>query len=174
MKIVISGKIGSGKTTVAKLLSSKLGYKYISMGDIFRRIAKERKLSIIELSKLAEKDPSIDREIDEKQKEIAEKEDNIIIDSRLGAWLINCDLKICLIAPLEVRARRVAEREGIRYEEALREIIERERSEMLRYKKYYNIDINNIEVFDLIINTSKFKPEEICEIIYNVVKKFKI
>ncbi len=171
MKIVISGKIGSGKTTVAKLLAKKLNFKYISMGEIFRQIAKERNLSLIELSKLAEKDPSIDFEIDERQKRIAQEENDIIIDSRLGAWFLNCDLKICLIAPIEVRAKRVAEREGKNYEEALREIMERERSEALRYKKYYNIDVNNIEIFDLIINTTKFKPEDICEIIYNVVKK---
>ncbi len=167
MRIVISGKIGSGKTTVAKKLAKKLNYKYISAGEIFRQIAKDKNLSLIELSKLAESDPSIDFEIDKRQKELSEKEENIIIDSRLGAWLLNCDLKVYLIAPLEIRAKRVSVRENVPYEKALKEIVEREKSEMLRYKKYYKIDVNNLEIFDLIINTSKFSPDQICEIIYN-------
>ena len=47
----------------------------------------------------------------------------------------------------------------------LNEIRERKRSERLRYKKYYNIDLDNEKQFDLIINTSHFSADEVASII---------
>ena len=32
----------------------------------------------------------------------------------------------------------------------------REESEARRYKKYYNIDINDLSVYDLVVDTGKF------------------
>ena len=87
MIITISGKAGSGKSTVAKQLAKKLNLKHYSIGDIMRQIAKERNLSLNELSKLAEKDKSIDTELDKKQLELRNKKD-FIIDGRLTAYFI--------------------------------------------------------------------------------------
>ena len=84
MIITISGIAGSGKSTVAKLLAKKLNYKHYSIGDFMRQIAKERKLTLLELSKQAEKDNSIDKELDKKQIELGKTKDNFVIDSRLG------------------------------------------------------------------------------------------
>ena len=64
MIITISGKAGSGKSTIAKELAKKLKLKHYSIGDLMRQIAKEKNISLIELSKLAEKDNSIDKELD--------------------------------------------------------------------------------------------------------------
>ena len=51
MKITISGLPGSGTTTVAKLLAERLGYKLISAGDVFRKLAMERGMTLEEFSK---------------------------------------------------------------------------------------------------------------------------
>jgi len=66
MIITISGKAGSGKSTVAKQLAKKLNLKHYSIGDIMRKLAKEKNISLNELSKLAEKDKTIDLTLDKK------------------------------------------------------------------------------------------------------------
>ncbi|MCH9028900.1 MAG: nucleoside monophosphate kinase, partial [Bacteroidetes bacterium] len=66
MIITISGKAGSGKSTVAKELARKLELKHYSIGDLMRQMAKEKNISLTELGKLAEKDDSIDKELDKK------------------------------------------------------------------------------------------------------------
>ena len=88
MIITISGIAGSGKSTVAKLLAKKLNYKHYSIGDFMREIAKQRKTTLLELSKEAEKDSSIDKELDQKQIELGKTQDNFVIDSRLGFHFI--------------------------------------------------------------------------------------
>lgn len=55
MIITISGRQGAGKTTLAKNLSERLGYDFISVGDIQGQIARERGLTINELMELGKK-----------------------------------------------------------------------------------------------------------------------
>ena len=52
MIIVLGGRAGSGKSTIAKEVAKKLGYKHYSMGDLQRNIAKEKGISLLELGKL--------------------------------------------------------------------------------------------------------------------------
>ncbi len=40
--IAISGEAASGKTTIARLLAWKLGYRAVSIGELFRKVAQER------------------------------------------------------------------------------------------------------------------------------------
>ena len=88
MKITLGGTAGSGKSTAAKLLAKKLGYKHYSMGDFQREIAEEKGISLLELGKLEEKVKSLDEEVDQRQIELGRKEDNFVIDSRLGFHFI--------------------------------------------------------------------------------------
>ena len=64
MLLTISGEIGSGKSTIARLASTKLGYSYVSGGDIFRDLAKEKGMTVDEFGALAEKEENIDRDLD--------------------------------------------------------------------------------------------------------------
>ncbi|MEM4602157.1 MAG: nucleoside monophosphate kinase, partial [Desulfurococcaceae archaeon] len=70
-RIVISGPPGSGKTTQAKIIAERYNLKYFSAGRIFRDIAKQRGLSLEELSSIALKDSSVDLEVDRKTFEAA-------------------------------------------------------------------------------------------------------
>ncbi len=171
--ITISGLIGSGKTTLAKALAERLNLKHISAGKVFREMAKERGLSLQEFSKLAERDKSFDRLVDERQKELA-KQGNVVIDGRLSGWLIDADLKIWLKASLEERAKRVAKRENKDYETALRETKEREKSELKRYKEIYGIDLNDLSPYDFIINTELWDAEVIVDVLENLVENMRI
>ncbi|MEM1917971.1 MAG: cytidylate kinase family protein, partial [Sulfolobales archaeon] len=79
-------------------------------------------------------------------------------------------IKILTYAPLHVRVERLAKRDGKSVEEALHEIKVRENSEVKRYKKYYEIDVNNLDVFDIILNTSLLSEEEATRVATEVIK----
>ena len=53
---------------------------------------------------------------------------------------------------------------------AKEEIITREKSEALRYMEIHNIDISNMDIYDIIINTGTFNPENVSEIIIQTLK----
>lgn len=174
MIITIGGSIASGKTTLAKKISKKFNLKHISAGIVMREMAKEEGISLIELSKYMEEHPEIDKEIDKRQKKLAESGD-CVVDGRISAYFIESDLKIWLTAPLDVRAERVIARDKLKnINEAREKIKERESSEKKRYRDFYDIDLDNMEVYDLIINTEKFGVDGMCEIAYAAIEKLNI
>ena len=170
MIITIGGLAGTGTTTLAELLSEKLDIPYISAGFVFREMAAEKGMSVLEFSEFAEGNDEIDKEIDKRQAEIAKSSENLIIEGRLSAYFVEADLKLWLMTPFEVRSKRIAQREDKSVDVAKSEIITREKSEALRYKEIHNIDISNMEIYDLIVNTDSFDPESISEIIIQTLK----
>ena len=171
MIITIGGLAGTGTTTLAEVLSEKLDIPFISAGSIFREMAAERGMSVLEFSEFAEGNDDIDKEIDKRQALKAKSAENLIIEGRLSAFFVeNADLRICLMTPFDVRSKRIAQREDKSVELAKEEIITREKSEALRYMEIHNIDISNMEIYDLIINTDSFDPQSISEIIIQTLK----
>ncbi|WP_406534119.1 (d)CMP kinase [Methanobrevibacter sp.] len=171
MIITIGGLAGTGTTTLAELLSEKLDIPYISAGFVFREMAAEKGMSVLEFSEFAEGNDDIDKEIDRRQAEKAKSADNLIVEGRLSAFFVdNADLKLWLITPFDVRSKRIADREEKSVDVAKEEIITREKSEALRYKEIHNIDISNMDIYDLIINTDSFNPESISEIVTTTLK----
>lgn len=167
MIIIISGPPGSGKTSVASRLASQISFKFISAGSIFREIAKSMKLDIIDLNRLAEINFDIDKMVDNKIYEHITKEKNLVIESHIAGWLFReyADIAVYLWASLKTRASRIAARDRISYDEAVSQIIKREYMHYRRFKKYYGIDINDLSVYDLVINTSYLTVDEIVKII---------
>lgn len=170
MIITIGGLAGSGTTTAADVLSKKIDIPFISAGGIFRDMAKERGMSLLEFSKFAEDNTAIDIELDKRQAEIAKNSENLIVEGRLSAYFVEADLKIWLLAPLDIRANRVSKRESKSMGVVTEEIIIREESEALRYLDIHNIDINNFDIYDLVLNTNRFDPDSIAKIILTTLK----
>ena len=174
MRITISGPPGSGKTTACNRLSEILGLKAVVFGKIFRELAAEKHLSLIEFGELAEKDPSIDQAIDNKILEIARENENIILESRLSAYMLSRNsipaFKIYLGASPEVRMSRIGVREGQTLEDAKKETLERQASEAKRYMMYYNIDINDMSVYDLVVNTDDLDPDGVIDTILKAIE----
>ncbi|HNV94265.1 MAG TPA: AAA family ATPase [Methanofastidiosum sp.] len=164
MRVTIGGPPGSGTTTVAKIVSKKLQYTHVYTGDIFRNLAKEKNMSLEDFSKLAEKDFSIDMEVDRRQKELGAN-DNIILEGRMARFMINPDLSVWITAPIDERVRRIFLRENLNYTEAYKNTELRENSEKNRYQKIYNVDISNLASYDLVINSLRLSAEGVSQII---------
>jgi len=168
--ITISGQIGSGKSTLAKEIAKKFNLRYISAGEIMRSMANEKGMSLMEFSRFAELNSSVDKEIDRRQTEIA-KLGNCVVDGRISAHFLSPDLRIFLITPLKIRAKRIMERDKIStIGKAIKEIREREESERKRYKKIYNIDFEDFDNYDIIINSANFTREKLVKIVSNIVE----
>lgn len=167
MKITISGPPGSGKTTVCDLLSERLGLKSIVFGKIFRQLAADRNMSLAEFGALAEKDPSIDKSIDDHILEIARTTDDIILESRLSAHILKKNgipaFKVYLTATEETRTSRIGEREDKTKAQSMKETIDRQASEAKRYMMYYGIDVTDMSVYDLVLPTDDITPEQVVE-----------
>jgi cytidylate kinase len=128
-------------------------------------------MDLAEFGNLAEKDPCFDRMIDEKQKEISRDYEDIIIEGRLSAWFVpDADLRIWLFAPLETRVMRIQVRDDCGdIGTATRLTKEREASEAARYRTYYNIDIQDLSPYHLILNSGLWEVEDLGAIIDSAI-----
>lgn len=169
MRITISGPPGSGKTTACAKLSETLGLEAVVFGRIFRELAAEKHLTLSQLGEIAEQDPAIDNMIDGRILQMARTHEDLILESRLSAYMLTRNgidaFKIHIDASPEVRMKRVGLREGETLEQATAATLDRQRSEAKRYKQWYDIDINDLSVYDLILNTDNMTPDEVLETI---------
>jgi len=174
MLITVSGPAGSGKSTLAADLAARLGYEHVSGGDIFRSIAAERGLSPLELNRLAEEDDEIDRDLDRRLRSTARERDDLVLESRLAGWMAGeyANLRVWLDAPVDVRAARIADREDKPTDQAREETTARADSEALRYREYYGIDIEDLRIYDLVVNTARWGPEGVVDLIHDAVGSY--
>jgi CMP/dCMP kinase len=157
LRITIAGDIGSGKSTVAKRLAELAGVKPLSTGGIQRQLAQKRGVSVLELNRLAENDPSIDREIDSYLMQLPPG--NLVVESRMAWHFVPDTLKVYLYISDQAAARRIvgAQRSDEGYQtiaDAAAPILARRKSEILRFSKYYNVDIDDLLNYDIVVDTT--------------------
>ncbi len=185
--ITIAGKPGSGKSTTGKLLAQRLGYTHASTGDFIRLTAQKRGVTLDQLTKLAETDPTFDEEFDRHNIEIG-KGEKTVIDSRLGFHFIPDSFKVFLDIDHRVAAERILKNiqdNPARKNEARHDfssintitesITKRLANERLRYEKMYKItDHTSHKNFDLVIHTdsSEFSGN-VDAVVENIEKAFK-
>ncbi|MFT4881685.1 MAG: cytidylate kinase [Salinirussus sp.] len=174
MLITVSGPGGSGKSTLAADLATQLGYDHVSGGDIFRSIADERGLTPLQLNRRAEEDDAIDRDLDRRLRTTARDQDDLVLESRLSGWMAGeyADLRVWLDAPLDIRAERIADREGKPVSQAREETQARAKSEAGRYEAYYGIDIEDRSVYDLVVNTARWGPEGVLGVVLGATEEY--
>ena len=171
--VAVSGLHGSGKSTYAREIAKEFGLRYVSAGMAFRKVAEERGMTLEELTKLAGRDPEVDRAIDEMVKREAERGD-VVLDGLLVAWMAGdrADVKIFLTAPFEERVRRIAMRDGKKLEDALEETKFREEAEADRFRRYYGIDIHDLSIYDVVLNTALMPLESNVKILKEIVREY--
>ena len=108
MNITITGNLGSGKSSVCKELETS-GFTIISAGDIFRQLAQEKGMTVIELNEAAKKDRSIDDMLDARSTQLGKTMDHTVFDSRLAWHFVEKSFKVFLLVDTQEAARRVYE-----------------------------------------------------------------
>jgi cytidylate kinase len=168
--VTISGKPGSGKSTVAKRLAERLGLEHVSAGDFMREMAAERGITVLELSAVAENDDGmIDREIDIRSRRFGEEQDDFVMDARLAWYFIPRSIKVFLDVSLEMAAARIfgdrrgAEKENVDLMATRDAVQSRLDSETTRYKAYYGIDWLAMRHYDLVVDTSSLSVDEVVQ-----------
>lgn len=168
-RISVTGDPGSGKSTFARAVSARTGFRLITTGNIFRELAAQMGISLTDLNERAERQAEIDAKVDDFLKSLNDTRENMVLDSRMAWHFVSDSLKIRLAVDPEVAAERIfrddaALREKFTsIEQARDEVHRRKVSEVLRYKTLYGVDISDKSNFDLVINTSHKAPQDITE-----------
>lgn len=173
MNITITGNLGSGKTSVCKELK-QAGFTIVSAGDIFRQIAEEKHMTVIELNEAAKSDRSIDDMLDQRSTQLGQQMDHTVFDSRLAWHFVPDSFKVFLLVDSKEAANRVYAGGG-RSAEEYRDAQETEQGlrtrakmEQERFAGLYGIDYYDGSNYDLIIESSCATPAQIAkEIIRN-------
>ncbi|TAH69587.1 MAG: hypothetical protein EWM47_06535 [Anaerolineaceae bacterium] len=180
MHITITGNLGSGKSTIAKLLSEQYNFEVYSTGKVQRALAKKMNLSTLELNQLMMSDHKYDNMIDEETARISRdnKDKNIIFDSRLAWHFVEYSFKVFVSVSLDVAAERIMkdQRGSVEnyssIEEAKALLAERAKTEMVRYKDIYNLNYMDFSNYNLVIDGTYCDPVTIAGIIMEEAKKF--
>lgn len=169
LRIAISGKSGCGNTTVSTLLAKTLGIDIVNF--TFRQLAAEKGITLADVIESAKTDDSWDIAVDTRQVEMAKKT-SCVLGSRLAIWMLKeADFKVYLDASDDVRAKRILNREGGDLEEIKAFTRMRDTQDSGRYMRLYKIDNNDKSQADLIIDTSKYLPEQIVALITDELVK---
>ena len=177
--ITISGRIGSGATTLAKSLSEKLNWDLLEGGELFEKIHRELNLD----QSFAEARPDhFDLEYEEKIKKMLREEKHHIIQSHLAGYdadHINGVFKILVICEdkdgvdmRDIRIDRLVNRDGKSVEDAKFEVLEREKEHLAKFRRLYANNDNNWvywdkKYYDLVVNTFDHNKEEAYKLALN-------
>ena len=168
IKISLAGDLGSGKSTVGKLLAKKYGAEVYSTGTIQRQIALEMGMTTLELNKYSETHPEIDDRIDDGLRALNKAQADVIIDSRMAWHFVPDSFAVYMAADPVVSAERImnAGRESEPFqsiEEAVASVSARRSSEMQRYRQLYGVNIKDTDNYDYVIDTAFIPPEPVAE-----------
>ncbi len=177
--ITITGTPGSGKSTLAKLLAKRLGYRHYSMGDLQRELAAKQGWTIGELNEANRKGQfDTDTYVDEHQRQLGKEQENFVIDSRLGFHFIPQSIKLFVDADPAERARRLDQRGSAsdraadsRHAEELN--AQRVENEKERYTKRYGVHPYETERYDLLLDSTAKRPEELVAEIFETFPELK-
>ena len=177
-KISLAGDLGSGKSTVADILISRLGAEYYSTGAIVRSIAARHGMSVVELNVYMETHPEIDNEIDNGLVELGKQDKPMVIDSRMAWHFTEGTFKVYLSADAQTSALRImgANRQGehaATLEETIKDTKARRESEKKRYMTQYGVDIKDLSNYSLIVDTTVASPSEVAECILSSLEEWK-
>ena len=173
--IAISGRAGSGSSTIGRMLAKKLGLDFFSLGQYFKEIrSRTDKSNIDKTTKITKyfgtKEGSgidIHNKLDKYQVEKAKK-GNIVNEGKIAIFILKdlTDYKIWLTASDEKRAQRYCKREKISLKDSLNLIKKKDILEKKNFMDIYGIDHENQKNdANLIIDTSNRTPNEVIKII---------
>lgn len=177
IKISITGDLGSGKSAVCRYLKEKYGLNIYSIGQIQRSLAQKYGMDVLAFNKYMETHPEIDEEIDRELTLIGKRDEDMALDSRMAWHFVPDTFKVYMTVELDEAARRIVRDHRGAVETycspdaAKLSLIERKKSENLRYSAKYGVDCSNPENYDLILDTTSLTVEETAERIIAEARK---
>jgi cytidylate kinase len=181
--ICICGMTGCGKSTVAKRMAEKYGLRYVSGGDALKGLAAEEGFEVggrgwwesDEGMRFFEErmvDLEFDRRVDERLLERA-KAGGVVLDSWTMPWLFDGGFKVWLEASEAARASRLAGRDGIPTEDALKALREKDDRTRVIYEKLYGFCLGeDFSPFDMIFDVSLLSADEVFQTLCLVVDRW--
>jgi len=171
LTITVSGVSGAGKTDGARALAKAFKLRYVSAGEIQRQVAKEKGVSLEEQAETREAE--IDHLMDKRSLKLA-MQGNVVLDGRLTGWAAGkwADVKVWYECPLKVRAKRVAKRDKISFEESFKNLEERDEDDREKYFKLYGINSFNTSIYDIKINNEKLTKRQAKIVPVKLIKEF--
>jgi cytidylate kinase len=170
--ITIAGSPGSGKSSTAKGVAKRLGYGHFSSGDLCRKIAGDKGLSIEEFNFAAEKRKELDFEVDALLRSMGQEKRDLVIDSRTAFHWIPDAFKVYLKLDPRIGAERVfaqiknsgrISQMGSSVDEVYEITEKRMESEYKRFRELYGIDITDRANYDLVVDTMAHGLEAVIE-----------
>lgn len=172
--ISLAGDLASGKGTVSEILIKELGYGIYRNGEYARKLAKDMGLDITSFNAYLAEHPEIDLQIEKSASEYAQDHNEFVIDARLGWYAVPESFKIYLRVDIDVAAQRAfndSKRKSTEcfatVEEQKADMQKRYKLENERYFKLYNVHKDDMSNYDLVIDTTNLKPEEVAQLIIN-------
>lgn len=180
--IILCGMPAVGKTTVAKILGSKLKLKVIGGGDILKEIAVEEGYNAVGddwwdtaegMKFMGERagDPEFDKEVDRRLLGRAKKGD-VVITSYTLPWLTEEGVKVWLNGNRKSRAARMANRDSSSTTVSAQVVEARDTENFSLYKNLYDIRFGkDLSPFDIIVETDGVPADEVADEVLRRLQK---
>jgi CMP/dCMP kinase len=172
--ITVSGPPGSGTTTVGQRVADQLGLELVPGGEVFRVLAAERDMSLPEFGIYVADHPEVDVELDGRLAHRA-RDGNAVVESRLAGWIAHNEGLAAVVVWIDcdprIRAHRVAAREGVSVERALADNEERQRVERGRYLALYGVDLSDLSIYELVLDSGELRPPALADRIVDAAEK---
>jgi cytidylate kinase len=180
-QITLQGKLGAGKSNVAKIIAKELSLDILSGGTFRRAEATKRVLTLLQLNEIWKTDPSIDIATDMQQFAASQWEEGFIIDGRVGTMTAPSSLKVFMDVSDAEWGRRIYEdsKKWERWgespygskEEAMQVTQERMKLERARYLSSYGFDVMDLRLYDVVIDTTGRTIQEVADILTGVIER---
>lgn len=167
--VTVSGLAGSGKSAAASTIAQNAGLRLFTVGETFRRLAADAGMGLEDY--LARHPVDVHLKADRRSLAIARKGRCVLVGRLTGLIAGPAAYKIFLTAPLAVRAKRVAGRDGISYKEALSSVKKRDDTDRATYAKIYGINVDSLSPYNLVLDTQFFSRGTTARLLTAIVRE---
>ncbi len=176
-KISLTGDLGSGKSSVGKMLTDRYNLVKVSIGSLQREMAESMNMNTYEFNKYMSTHPEFDQILDNKLCEYENKEGNFLFDSRMAWHFVPSSFKVYMKVDVKIAGERVfyAQREDEKYdsvEDAIDKLTKRRQCEKDRFYETYKVDITNLSNYDIVVDTKDKSKQQVFEEICTAFEKW--